>query len=110
MLRIVDLQGAIAARGWPIGLDATVDLEVQDPQAPWSSGRWQVTFAHGEAQAVAGGSGAVRATIGAIAALYTCAYDTQGLVRAGLLSGPDDLLRALDAAFAGPESMMWDYF
>lgn len=110
MLRIVDLPGAVASRGWPRSLTAAVDLEVVDEDATWNAGRWHLSFADGVGEAAAGGEGTVRCTIGALAALYTCAYDTRALRTLGLLTGPDDALACLDAAFAGPSSVMLDYF
>lgn len=110
MLRLVDTPGAVAARGFPTGLDVEVPLVVSDPWDDASSGAYVL--------AVSGGRGALRRTEGAdgaafgprgMAALY--AGTPMATLRAtGLATGGDpeqDVL--LDAAFAAT-AFMTDYF
>lgn len=110
MLRLVDLAGAMAGRGWPRGVNLTVDLEVRDEQAEWNEGTWQLNVADGKAEVREGGAGNVRCTIHALASLYTGAFDARTLMRAGTLSAAEGDLDTLDLMFAGPPSTMWDYF
>jgi predicted acetyltransferase len=110
MLRVVDAPAAIAARGFPLAVSASVVLRIHDPARPANSGLWDL--------AVTGGSGALRPfgstlaggvmTLSArgLAALY--AGTPAGTLRqAGLASGGtpggDE---ALDAAFAATPFML----
>ncbi len=47
MLRVVDAAAAIAARGFPPGVSASVPLEIHDQSRPANSGHWQLTVAGG---------------------------------------------------------------
>lgn len=111
MLRIVDVAPAIAARGWSQHLSAAVDLDLRDERAPWNAGRWQLRVEAGEGQLISGGSGAVRIDVRGLAALYSSAASTAGLLAAGLLDDcHGDDRSALDAIFAGPRPAILDYF
>jgi predicted acetyltransferase len=110
MLRVVDAPAAIAARGFPLAVSASVVLRIHDPVRPAHSGLWDL--------AVTGGSGALRpfeSTLAAgvmtlsargLAALY--AGTPVGTLRqAGLASGgTPDGDEALDAAFATTPFML----
>jgi predicted acetyltransferase len=109
MLRVVDAQAAIAARGFPAAVSLTVPLGITDQTRPGNSGRWQLTVADskGALEPLAGGAGTPLA-LGArgLAALY--AGTPVGTLRqAGLAadgSPADDAV--LDAAFAGTAHML----
>jgi hypothetical protein len=47
MLRVIDAEAAIAARGFPPGVSASVPLEIQDQARPANSGHWRLTVANG---------------------------------------------------------------
>ena len=47
MLRVVDAAAAIAARGFPPGVSASVPLEIHDAFRPANSGHWRLTVADG---------------------------------------------------------------
>lgn len=111
MLRVVDVPGAVAARGWPRHLDLAVDLELVDDVCPWNAGRWRLVVHAGEGRLEAGGRGTVRLTERGLALLYAGAAGTAVARRAGLLSGGDQASdQYLDAAFAGPRPSLLDYF
>lgn len=112
MLRVVDLPGAVAARGWPAAAhlaDAAVDLEVVDPWAPWHAGRWRLAVEAGAVRCDPGGSGSVRLQARALGPWFAGGTPTSALRRAGLLDGGDSsLLDALTAGRGVPR--MADYF
>lgn len=110
MLRITDLPVAVAARGWPTGVDVAVDLDVVDPQVAEHSGSCRLVVRDGSGGVEPGGAGAVRVDVRGLAVLYAGTASTAALARAGLLSGPAEALAALDAAFAGPRPQCLDYF
>lgn len=110
MLRIVDLPNAIAARGWPDGVELEAHLRIAAPHhGPGHdpSGRWVLQVRDGKATVEPGGTGAVAVDLGALAALYGGA-DVWALVGAGQLAGADPTtVSALGAAFAGHPSLLW---
>lgn len=111
MLRLIDAPAAVAARGWPAGVDGTVDLELSDDLCPWNAGAHQLTVKAGTASLSPGGTGAIRLGPGALAVLYAGATSAAILRRAGLLAGGDAETDAfLSSATAGPPPGLLDYF
>lgn len=115
MLRVVDLERAVAARGWNSAVSVTVDLDLTDTIADWQAGRWRLEVGGGEGRVSRGGAGTVRLDVRGLSALYTGYASTLSLRAAGLLEHPDDgpgrdAAAALDAAVAGPRPYMLDYF
>jgi predicted acetyltransferase len=112
MFRVIDLPAAVAARGWPRAetlADAVVDLEIDDPLAPWHSGRHRILVEGGSIRCEPGGAGALRLGPRGLAAWYTGAMDSAALRRAGLLVGGSGD-GVLDALSAGHGARMSDYF
>lgn len=109
MLRLVDLPGAIEARGWPAGLDLDVDLAIVPPShAPDDpiAGRWRLRLADGAATCEPGGDGTVEVTATDLAALYSGHLDPAVLVAEGRLSGAEPAtVSGLRAALAGSPSL-----
>lgn len=111
MTRIVDAPAAIAARGFPPGLDAHVSFTLDDAQLPDNAGAWTLRVEQGRGRLERGGDGALALGIGALASLYTGWARCAPLARAGLLCGGDAADHAaFDAAFAGPTPWMLDEF
>jgi predicted acetyltransferase len=133
MLRVVDAPAAIAARGFPAAVSASVPLEINDPSRPANSGRWQLTLADGQGILMPNGpvsspiplasspdrgacttrSGGDRTpvTLGArgLAALYA-GTPVATLRLAGLAAGgTPGADAALDAAFAATPYMVDDF-
>src|SRR5581483_1454747 len=48
MLRLVDAPGAIAARGWPAGVQIDVELDLADVHCDWNRGAWRLIVEDGE--------------------------------------------------------------
>jgi predicted acetyltransferase len=112
MLRLVDAPGAVAARGYPAGLRAAVDLEIAgDRQCPWNNGAWRLEVDGGKGSLTPGGRGAVRLGPPALASLWSGYATPVALAGAGLLEGggPGDL-DLLAAMFAGPTPWMSDFY
>ncbi|QYG92854.1 GNAT family N-acetyltransferase [Iamia sp. SCSIO 61187] len=109
MLRILDLPGAVAARGWPAGLDLEVHLSVTAPsQVPDDpvSGDWVLRVADGAATCAPGGSGAVEIAGTDLAALYSGHLDPAQLLTEGRLGGATEAqVSGLRAAFAGSPTL-----
>jgi predicted acetyltransferase len=113
MLRVVDAPGAIAARGFPPGISASVPLEIHDQPRPANSGHWRLTVADGTGTLTPNGGGPSpdALTLGArgVAALYAGTPVTT-LRTAGLASGgTSEADAALDAVFAATPFMVDDF-
>ncbi|MEO6997695.1 MAG: GNAT family N-acetyltransferase, partial [Terracoccus sp.] len=52
MLRLIDLPGAVSARGFAPGLTASASLTVADPEAPANTGTWTIAVSGGRGKAV----------------------------------------------------------
>jgi predicted acetyltransferase len=105
MLRVVDLERALEARGYPSGLSTQFDLEITDDLLAENAGRWTVSIARGRARVRRakrrGKSGAVHVGISALAALYSGHMSARALSSLGLVHGSGRDLARLDAAFGG---------
>jgi predicted acetyltransferase len=103
MLRLLDAPAAIAGRGFPAGVTASVPLAVTDAQLPANSGDWRLEVSGGAAalaQAAAGPDRPLRLGPRGLAAMYA-GTPLSALRRAGLVAGGSPGAdAALDAAFA----------
>ena len=111
MLRIVDLATAVRQRGWPVGLTASVDIDVDDQVCPWNSGRHRLEWSGGEVRLRPGGPGGIAIDPRGLALLMAGDVTAAVLRRAGLVTGggrSDD--EVLDAAMAGPRPAILDEF
>ncbi len=110
LLRIVDVRGALAARGYPPGLDAELHLDVRDDLLPANNRRFVLTLSDGRGAVREGGEGRVRLDIRGLAALYT-GFQTPGELHfLGLLDGPARDLALAGLVFAGPQPWVPDMF
>jgi predicted acetyltransferase len=113
MLRVVDAAAAIAARGFPPGVTASVPLEVYDQNRPANSGHWRLTVAGGKGTLTPNGGVPSPGTLAlgprGVAALYA-GTPVAKLRLAGLASGGSpESDAALDAAFAATSFMLDDF-
>lgn len=111
MLRILDVPGSLAARGYPPGLAARVSLEVDDPESADNTGTWVLSVEGGRASAERGeDSAALRLSARGLAALYA-GQPVSALRRAGLAAGGDaGADPVLDQVFGGSTAHLIDYF
>lgn len=108
MQRIVNVEAAMTARGWPARAAGRVELEVTDPVTGVE--RLMVEVEAGSARVTAGGSGAIRCGTGALSAWYSTALRAQDAVRLGLLEGGSDAVAEMDGLVAGGLPWMPDFF
>lgn len=109
LLRVMDAPAAVAARGFPSGVEVEVPVTVADPLLPGNSGDWSVQVKDGGGQLVSGTGGGLELTANGFAALFAGTRVSR-LRQAGLVTAGDpELDGMLDAAFAG-SSFMLDYF
>jgi predicted acetyltransferase len=108
MQRIINIDTAMTARGWPERAAGRLDLEVTDPIT--GVDRLVLEVEGGSARVTPGGSGAIRCGIGALSAWYSSALRAQDAVRLGLLEGDADAVTAMDALIAGGLPWLPDFF
>ena len=113
MLRIVDVAGALRARGYPKGLSGDLTLVVDDPVLPENAGAYHLSFSGGRA-VVSRRDGvegpALRTGVSDLAALYTGHVPVRLLAAAGRLSADPEALDVCELAFAGPPPWLPDRF
>jgi predicted acetyltransferase len=112
MLRVLDVGGALAARGFPAGLSAELALAVEDRESAANTGTWHLEVADGKgaAERVEPGADVIRLSACGLAGLYA-GRPVSALRRAGLAQGGAvESDAALDAVFATPRPYLTDYF
>lgn len=110
MLRIVDVERALAARGFPAAVRGTLSIELADELLPANQGRWTLEVEGGVASVKPGGAGALALDVRALASLFSGARSASALARFGACRGEAATLALADALFAGPAPSMPDMF
>ncbi|HEU5059529.1 MAG TPA: GNAT family N-acetyltransferase [Kofleriaceae bacterium] len=112
MLRILDVAGALEARGYPPGLAITVGFEVDDDLVDRNRGRFSLEVSGGRGRVTRGGAGERSVALGvrALAALFSGYLPAEELARAGMAAGAGDALAAATAVFAGPAPWLAEIF
>ncbi len=113
MLAVLDVPGALAARGYGAAVRGSAELTVVDAALPGVAGRYRLSWAdgHGTAERV-GGAATAGTWVSArgLAVRYAGALPCARLRRLGLMGGDETYDALLDAAFgAGPVDVR-DYF
>jgi predicted acetyltransferase len=114
MLRLIDVRSAIEARGFPAGVDVSVQLELADDVLPGNAGRWRLDVSDGIGKiardGLAGLDPGLHLGARGLAALYA-GVPLSTLRRAGLAFGGDQATdAALDSAFGGRQAFMLHAF
>jgi predicted acetyltransferase len=113
MLRVVHVAKALAARGYPDGVEGELHLEVRDDVLPANQGRYMVRVAGGRGEVTPGGRGELKLDVRGLAALYAGYLAPAALRAIGFLEveGAGEAVLATAArVFAGPEPWMPDFF
>jgi predicted acetyltransferase len=110
MLRLVDVEKALAGRGYAPHVRGAVDLEVTDALIAANASRFTLQVEDGKAEVRRGGSGAVAIDVRGLAALYTGHATAAQLAIAGLLRASSEDQAKLAALFSGPAPWMSDFF
>ncbi len=110
MLRVVDVRGALAVRGYPPALQAELSLEVRDDLLGWNAGRWTLTVSGGRGEVRPGGTGDIKLDIRGLAPLYSGYLSAEEMQSTGLVEGTPDGLALTTLVFGGPSPWMADGF
>jgi len=109
MLRILDVERALALRGYP-PVSTEVHLAVRDDLFPENAGPWVLRVTDGRAEVARGGRGEVDLDVRALAAMYTGFATVHSMRAAGLLDDRGDQAHLLELLFAGPEPWCCDHY
>jgi predicted acetyltransferase len=109
MTRVLDVAGALEARGYPESVSGQVVLDVDDPQFAENRGAFRLTVQDGtgKVERTEADPDSVQLSIRALSALFAGYASTTDLATGGLLDRPNTLLSEL---FAGPPAFMLDHF
>ncbi len=110
MLRLVDAPKALAARGYPAGLHADLELQIEDPILSQNSGNFLLRVVGGRAKLEPGGAGKLRASIGGLSALFSGYASAEHLALLGQVSGDAETLRRATGMFASPPPNLLEFF
>jgi predicted acetyltransferase len=106
MLRLLDAQRFLAARGYRRGAMAEFAFALDDPRFAANTRPFVLTVDRGRGRVHAGGSGSIRADVASFARLCTGAASATELAREGSLAASATELERLDALFALPPAML----
>jgi predicted acetyltransferase len=110
MLRIVDVERALAERGYPVGLEAELHIAVADDLLPGNDASFVLHVANGKGETSRGGRGAVKIDVRGLAPLYTGFLGAEELRATGYVDGPDEDLAIATAIFGGPAPSLNHFF
>ncbi|MCU0683709.1 MAG: GNAT family N-acetyltransferase [Polyangiaceae bacterium] len=117
MLRVLRVEDALRARGYPAASVEPLALEVDDDVVPANRGRFSLALRGGKLSVVsladgegAPGGAALRLHVRSLAMLLTGYQSASQLAALGLLEGEGPALERADAIFAGTTPWMTDLF
>ena len=111
MLRLLDVEAALTARGYAEGVARVVALEVEDDLIARNRDRFTVEVAGRRAHVRRGADGApVRISVRGLAALYSGYQSAEQLAGVGLADGEREALAALTTIFSGPAPWLAEMF
>jgi predicted acetyltransferase len=111
MLRLLDVLGALEARGYP-PVSGTVDVTLRDPAFAEDDGAtYHLEAEKGKVRAsrVEDGAGATT-SIGTFSSLFTGFTSPADAVRVGAMEADDDAVEFLSTLFAGPAPWLPEWF
>jgi predicted acetyltransferase len=111
MHRPVDVEAAVAARGWPVGARGRAVFSIEDRLAPWNTGTWALDVTDGGALLRRTQEDtSVHLTVNGFAALYCGLANIAVLRESGHVSGPYDDAAALDVLGTSAPPRLLDTF
>lgn len=110
MLRVIDVSKALEKRGYPLGIQTELHLEVQDDLLPENNGKFILSVSNGHGEVTQGGKGELKLAVRGLAPLYTGLFTPYQLHLAGQLDATETVLSAATQLFAGASPWMLDSF
>jgi predicted acetyltransferase len=110
MLRLLDVPGALEARGYP-SVSGEALLAVDDPSFADNRGPFRIEADGGKvAVTTAEGADALTMSIGTLSSMFSGYLHPRNAVRLGLLAADDALVDLLARLFAGEAPWMYEFF
>jgi predicted acetyltransferase len=110
MVRITHVESALALRGYPEHVTATLELDVRDDLVPQNAGRWTLHVQGGRGEVSRGGAGRLAIDVRALAPLYTGYHAPAELARLGWLDARAEDAAIARSVFTSPMPGMADMF
>ncbi len=109
MLRVINVEKALSARGYPSGIESELHLEIEDDLIAENNGKFILSIANGRGNIVKGGKGELKLDIRGLGLLYTGLFSPQQLQLAGI-DATDAVISTATQIFAGTSPWMMDFF
>ena len=110
MLRIINVDKALSARGYTSEIETELHLEIEDDLIVENNGKFILSIANGSGNITKGGRGDLKLDIRGLASLYTGLFTPQQLQLAGKIDATDKALSTAKQIFAGTSPWMMDFF
>ena len=112
MTRLLDVESALTARGYPEGVAGEVSVEVDDQLFEDNRGPFRITVEGGSAKVerIDGEPNPVRLSIRGLSGLYAGYFSPADLASAGALDASHPSASMLGSFFAGSPPFMIDHF
>lgn len=110
MLRIIDVPNALEKRGYPLGVETELHLQVEDELLPENNGKFVLKVSNGRGEVTKGGKGELHLDVRGLAPLYTGLFAPHQLQLAGKLEATETALSVATSLFAGSQPWLPDFF
>jgi len=110
LLRIVSVEKALSARGYPPGIESELHLEVHDDLLEANRGKFILSVANGRGETTRGGRGEMKLDVRGLAPLYTNLFTPLQLQRSGYLEATETAIATATALFTNSFPWMPDFF
>jgi predicted acetyltransferase len=110
MVRVLDVRGALEARGYPAGTSGTLELQVEDDLFPENRGNFTLEVSGGAGRVQRGGRGLMRLDVRALAPLYTGFLSPEALRSVGALVADEASMQVAATLFSGAAPALPDMF
>lgn len=109
-LRVVNVTKSLMLRGYPLGVETELHLEVKDELLPENNKRFILAVSKGRGEVTQGGRGELRLDVRGLAQLYTSLFTPHQLQVIGQIEATANALSIAAQLFAGSEPWMSDHF
>ncbi len=110
MLRIIDVPNALEKRGYPLGVETELHLQVEDELLPENNGKFVLKVSNGRGEVAKGGKGEFQLDVRGLAPLYTGLFAPHQLQLAGKLEATETALSVATSLFVGSQPWLPDFF
>ena len=110
VLRIIDVQDALSARGYPRNYEGELHISVADELLPWNDGNFVLKVADGKGHVYKGGRGDLKIGVRGLASLFSGHLAPSEIKTLGGLEGTESATADASLMFASPRPWMADHF